>query len=87
MNLDDIRENINLVDDKIVALLEERMILVSKVSEFKKSTGKATLDEGREQAILSRVNDGVQNKQYAPFIVNNFIDIMKQSRDYQESLK
>lgn len=87
MNLDDIRQEINQVDAKLVTLLEERMRLVTKVSDFKKETGKATLDEAREQAILDRVSSLIKQDEFEPFIRETFKAIMKESRRYQESKK
>lgn len=49
MNLEEIRQEIDRVDDALVALLEKRMNLVGQVVDFKKSTGKAVLDNKREE--------------------------------------
>lgn len=87
MTLDEIRQDINQVDSKLVALLEERMLLVTKVSNFKKETGKATLDEAREQVVLDRVSNLITHGEFEPFIRETFKDIMKESRRYQESKK
>ncbi|MFC3932815.1 chorismate mutase [Streptococcus dentapri] len=84
MNLENIRENINSIDKELVALIEQRMTLVSQVAAVKKETSKAIFDKEREEAILARVADQVANKELEPFIVAIFVDIMKVSRVYQE---
>lgn len=84
MNLEEIRQEIDRVDDALVALLEKRMNLVGQVVDFKKSTGKAVLDNKREEVIISRVADKVKNKDYQPAIVATFSDILKYSRTFQK---
>ena len=84
MNLEEIRQEIDRVDDALVALLEKRMNLVGQVVDFKKSTGKAILDNKREEVIVSRVADKVENKDYQAAIVATFSDILKHSRTFQK---
>ena len=52
MELDQIRQNIDNIDDKIADLYQQRMDLVKKVSDAKKQSGKATFDPDRERNIL-----------------------------------
>ena len=54
MDLNEIRQQIDTVDNEIVALLEERMKL-TRVSAYKQRTGKAIYDPEREQALLDKV--------------------------------
>ena len=44
MNLEELRQEINQIDDELVVLLEKRMKLVSQVATYKQETGKAVLD-------------------------------------------
>ena len=83
MDLSEIRQQIDTVDNEIVALLEERMKLVTRVSAFKQRTGKAIYDPEREQALLDKVAGSVANPEYQEAIVASFADIMKHSRTYQ----
>ena len=76
MDLNEIRQQIDTVDNEIVALLEERMKLVTRVSAYKQRTGKALLD---------KVGASVLNSEYKEAIVASFADIMKHSRIYQAS--
>lgn len=84
MKIEEIRQEIDRVDDALVALLEKRMNLVGQVVDFKKSTGKAVLDNKREEVIVSRVADKVENKDYQAAIVATFSDILKHSRTFQK---
>ncbi|HFI0151379.1 TPA: chorismate mutase [Streptococcus suis] len=83
MNLQDIRQDINQIDAQLVALLERRMSLVDQVTAFKRQTGKAVLDSKREEEVLKRVADLVENPAYQATIRATFADIMSQSRAYQ----
>ena len=84
MNLDDIRNDIDMVDSQLIALLEQRMDLVSQVATYKKMTGARVLDNSREIAILEKVASRVKEPLFTETIVNTFRDILKNSRAYQE---
>ena len=56
MELKDVREKIDLIDDQIAELYNQRMKLVGEVSEAKKQSGKAVNDPDREKKILLRVS-------------------------------
>jgi len=87
MNLEELRQKINQLDDNLVVLLEQRMNLVSQVADYKQATGKAVLDSKREEVILGRVSDRVENPVYKDTILATFKDILKNSRAYQEQKK
>ena len=84
MDLDNIRQEIDQIDDQIVKLLEERMHLVEDVVAYKKATEKPILDTKREEVIFEKVRNRVSNKKYEETIVATFSDILKRSRDYQD---
>ena len=87
MNLEELRQEINQIDDELVVLLEKRMKLVNQVATYKQETGKAVLDTKREEVILGRVVDHVENPAYKDTILATFKDILKNSRAYQEQKK
>jgi len=61
MTLDDLRKEIDGIDDTLLKLYNERMELVHKVGEVKNTTGAPIYRPEREQAILNRLknqNDG-----------------------------
>lgn len=68
----------------MAVLLEKRMNLVNKVIAYKKAADQAVLDTNREQAVLSKVAQQVQHKEFETTILETFSDIMKNSRQYQE---
>ena len=83
MTLEEIRQEIDQVDDAIVALLEQRLNLVGQVVALKKLTATAVLDSKREDVIFARVADKVENKDYKETVVATFSDILKRSREFQ----
>ena len=84
MKLEAIRQEIDQVDDALVALLEQRMNLVGQVVAFKQSNGKAVADPKREERIFARVASKIENKDYQETILATFADILKHSRAFQE---
>ncbi|MEW4354065.1 chorismate mutase [Streptococcus pneumoniae] len=86
MDLEKIRQEIDQVDKDLVALLEKRMDLVSQVVAYKAKVGKAVLDSKREEEVLEKVAERVENKDYQERLVATFEAIMKESRAYQASV-
>ena len=84
MMLEEIRREIDQVDDALVALLEQRMNLVGQVVAFKQSNGKAVADPKREERIFARVASKIENKDYQETILATFADILKHSRAFQK---
>ena len=83
MDLAEIRQEIDQVDQAIVALMEKRMQLVDQVAAYKQVTGKPIFDPAREQVLLDKVASLVDNPSYQETIVANFDSMMAHSRDYQ----
>ena len=83
MTLEEIRQEIDQVDDAIVALLEQRMNLVNRVVALKKLKRSAVLDRKREDVIFARGADKGENKDYKETVVATFSDILKRSREFQ----
>lgn len=56
MELQDIRKELDQMDDQMTALFVRRMRLVSQVAAYKKEHGLPILDTGREREIMNRVS-------------------------------
>lgn len=78
------REKINVLDKKIVALLEERMDVVEEIASVKKATGKNVLDTSREQEVLEKVGHYVENEKYKTTIQETYQGIMDASKKFQQ---
>ncbi|MEY8442954.1 chorismate mutase [Lactococcus ileimucosae] len=84
MTLENIRKEIDALDEQILALLDQRMFLVEKVIAAKAQENLQVLDAAREKFILEKIEKKIKNPQYAASIQSIYKEIMKQSRDYQE---
>lgn len=79
LDLDAIRAEINSVDDEITRLYEKRLSLCDKVAEYKKQTGKAVLDKGREALVLERLSEKVspENRDALTGLYKRIFDISR----------
>jgi len=81
-----LRNQIDQIDDGILALLDQRMDLAKHVAEAKKETGKSILDTEREAQLLERLKSKVHDKNYSDEkILEIWGKIIELSRDVQRS--
>lgn len=83
MDLEEIREKIDVLDSELVGLLEERMKLVTEVAIYKKSQQLEVLNHSREQLVLEKVANQVQNPEYTKAILESYRSILKNSGNFQ----
>ncbi len=84
MNLDEIRNGIDSIDDRLLKLFLERMNLSAQVAQYKAQTGKATLDKSREREILKKVSDEAGDMEM--YAYHLYQTILQQSKAYQNQL-
>ncbi|MCM6881582.1 chorismate mutase [Enterococcus italicus] len=77
------RKQIDAIDQKLVHLLEERMMVVTAISEEKRQQKIAVLDSNRENEVLQAVRREVKQSDFEEAIVDTFRDVMKHSRTFQ----
>mgnify|MGYP001852810445 FL=1 len=53
-----LRNEIDSIDEQIVALFEKRMAVSEDVAQYKRKIGKAVLDSGREAEKIQKVRAG-----------------------------
>ena len=87
MDLDQIRKDIDQIDQELVALLERRMVCVDQIVEYKEQQGLPVLDQVREREVLEKVGSLVTDEQYRTTIQSQFQDLMARSRNYQEEVR
>jgi len=85
MTLDNLRTQIDAIDDELAALLARRMDLAARVAATKRETGAPVLQPARERAILARLGEGMEPR-YLPALNAIYEAIFRASREYQESL-
>ena len=79
----EIREQINNIDDQIIALWKERMALSLQVAEYKKEHNLPILDEQREKELLDRISN-LAGEELGDYSRDLYEKIMSISRLYQE---
>lgn len=83
MDLLELRGKLDQIDEKIVALYEERMEISSQVADYKIETGKKVFDKAREEEKLARVRALTHNAFNAHGAQELFEQIMSMSRKLQ----
>ncbi|MBD5517124.1 MAG: prephenate dehydratase [Lachnospiraceae bacterium] len=83
MDLAELRVQLDAIDEKIVALYEERMAISSQVADYKIETGKKVFDKSREAEKLEKVRSLTHNPFNAHGIQELFEQIMSMSRKLQ----
>ena len=82
-DLNELRLELNEIDDKIVELLSRRMDICAEIGEYKKNTGKPVLDTKREEEKLDMVAGLVEDDKKSG-VKETFRTIMSESRKLQE---
>ena len=85
MELNDIRKNIDAIDDELVRLFAKRMECSKAVALAKQQTGKPIRDHARERAIVNRLT-AAAGDECAPYVKSLYAQIFDLSRSYQSSL-
>lgn len=85
MNLDELRKNIDEIDDEFLKLFEKRMEITHKVAQYKIENGLEVFQSGREKSIIekvrSKVPSGLENS--AETLFTTIMDISK-SKQFSE---
>ena len=84
--LEDARKQINEVDKEIARLFEKRMQAVEDVARYKQEHALPVLDQSREQEVLDRNINYIENEKYKDSYLSMMKDMMRISRNYQQSL-
>lgn len=85
MDLLELRGRLDVIDEKIVALYEERMAISSQVADYKIETGKKVFDKVREEEKLKKVRSLTHDPFNAHGVQELFEQIMSMSRKLQYS--
>lgn len=83
MDLQEIRQQLDVVDKQMVELFEQRMQLAEKVAEYKMGTGKKVFDKEREVQKLNTVRSLTHNDFNAKGVEELFEQLMSISRKLQ----
>ncbi len=80
------RAIIDQVDAEMARLFEQRMEAVKTVAAYKKETGTSITDSAREEVIIQRGADRIENDELRGFYMDFMRDTMAVSRRYQRKL-
>ncbi|MBP1889245.1 shikimate dehydrogenase [Clostridium moniliforme] len=83
-SLESYRKEIDKIDNEITKLFEKRMNVVLKVAEYKKENNLPIFNEEREEKVIKKNVDRLENKDYTKEIEEFFINLMKVSKDLQK---
>ena len=83
--IDDLRKQIDGIDDKILGLLVDRFALVVQVGTEKKEAGIEVVDIDREDTLMNRLVDMAQEKNLSLDLVEKIYQlIIQESRRQQD---
>lgn len=82
--LDIYREQIDKIDTEIIKLFEERMDVVLDVAKYKKENFMPIYQAERENVVLKKVEDKLENKGYLEETTELFKFIMDLSKSLQD---
>ena len=75
------REQLDIIDEKIIELFEKRMLAVKDVALYKKQNNLPIVDEEREKVMIKNNIEKFNNaelKQYYQTILKAYLDVSKQ---------
>ena len=83
MDLQEIRAQIDGIDNELVRLFERRMALAGDVAAYKREQGLPVSDRTREREIVSRVTQGMdeQNAAYTKVLFSTLFDLSRSAQD------
>ena len=84
MSLEQLREEIDAIDEQLVKLFVKRMGVSAKVAEYKKQNGLAVQDSSREGCVLERVAT-LAGKEWEAQVQDLYVKMLEISRAYQNS--
>lgn len=84
--IDLLRIEIDDIDQELTKLLERRLNVAEKIAEYKKEQELPILDESREEVVIQKNIDRLDNPDYADKVRDFYINLMDISKSVQEDL-
>lgn len=87
MGIEELRERIDSIDDKIISLLSKRKDSIKRIAEIKKGLNKSILDEKREGEVIEKLKaKAKKNGLDVNFIGSLYKIILNNSKEEQEKI-
>ncbi|MBR5262210.1 MAG: chorismate mutase [Clostridia bacterium] len=85
MDIKDLRQEIDTIDNELVALFEKRMRTASAIADYKRANGLPVSDKGREREVINKVTSKVSDEfsEYTRVLYQTIFDV---SCSYQRSI-
>ncbi len=84
--MNELRKEIDFIDEEMQKLFLKRMALVKKIAEEKKTKNLPILNQERESEILSRMTAKIKDNKLAGLYPKFIVNVLEISRVYQELL-
>ena len=85
--LDEIRKEIDKVDERMLILFEKRMKFIEEISKYKKKNNQEIFDEKREEELLEKNIAKLKNKKLAKHYQDMLKKTIEISKKYQENIR
>lgn len=82
--MEDFRNKIDNIDDKIMELLVNRYLIVKDIGKFKKDNNLPVYDEKRENYIYDKIDDCFLLDDHRNFLKSIYKNIMFETKKIQE---
>ncbi len=83
MNLEELRNQIDQIDEEMKNLFLKRMLIAHKIGIYKEKNNLPLVDEKREKEIMNRLTKSIKDQDLLPYYESFLRYIMKLSKDYQ----
>jgi len=84
VKLNDLRKQIEIIDQEMLDLFLKRMDVSAKIGAYKKEHQLPILDENREHELLEKQKALLNNETLWPLYRKFLIEVMKLSKEYQK---
>jgi chorismate mutase / prephenate dehydratase len=85
-DLNQLRNQIDEIDEKMVLLFEERMVAVMKIADYKNQNGIPILNETREKEVIKKNTLRLKNKTFEHSLERFLVYMMSLSREEQSKI-
>ncbi|MDY0295004.1 MAG: chorismate mutase [Acholeplasmataceae bacterium] len=83
MNLNELRKEIDVIDEQMMELFKKRMSVSKNIGKLKKVMGLPIIDNAREEMILEKRKAALGNNELIPYYQAFLIKLFDLSKEYQ----
>ncbi len=84
MTIDELRIQINQIDEELLELFKSRMAVSKQIGDAKKEAGLPVFDESREKAVYDRLRKRLNDESFWPYYKAFIKEIMRLSKEIQK---